>query len=268
MAFPFRRILCPVALDDGSIDALEMAADVARQNDGTIFVLHVVPMRIEPTESPVYVHLYKDQRETARAKLEEIAGEQLNGLTFQLLAEMGEPADVILKAQKRERADLVVMGTHGRGGFSRLVLGSVAELVLRKSSCPVLAVRHGLRQKHLVSAWMTRNPITAAPDEMLSSIRDKLIAGPFECIPIIRSGFLVGIVGEQDIQTHVGYLERTEASKAMREPLVTVHPSTTLRQAARLLHERQLKTLPVVDEARLAGVITAADMLAALAAEE
>jgi nucleotide-binding universal stress UspA family protein/CBS domain-containing protein len=268
MAFPFRRILCPVALDDGSMDALEMAADVARENGGTIFVLHVVPMVIEPTESPVYVHLYKDQRQTARAKLEEIGHEQLAGLTYQLLTEMGEPADVILKTEKREGADLVVMGTHGRGGFSRLVLGSVAERVLRQSSCPVLAVRHGLRQKHLVSAWMTRNPVTAAPDEMLSSIRDKLIGGPFQCVPIIRDGLLLGIVTEQDIHTHAGYLDRTQASKAMREPLVTVHPSTTLREAARLLRERQLGTLPVVEEGKLAGIITTADMLGALATEE
>jgi len=114
---------------------------------------------------------------------------------------------------------------------------------------------------------MTYNPVTAAPDEMLSSIRDKLIGGPFQCIPIISGDLLVGIVSEQDIQTHAEYLDRTEASKAMREPLVTVHPSTTLRQAARLLHERQLRTLPVVEEGRLAGVITAADMLGALAAE-
>jgi nucleotide-binding universal stress UspA family protein len=267
MAFPFRRILCPVALDDGSMDVLEMAADVARQNDGTIFVLHVVSMIIEPTESPVYVHLYKDHRQAARAQLEEIGREQLTGLTYQLLTEMGDPADVILKAEKRERADLVVLGTHGRGGFSRLVLGSVAEQVLRKSSCPVLAVRHGLREKHRVCAWMTRNLVTAAPDEMLSSIRDKLIGGPFQCIPIIRDGLLVGIVSEQDIQAHAGYLDRTEASKVMREPLVTVHPSTTLSQAAQLLRERQLGTLPVVEEGKLAGIITAADMLDALAAE-
>jgi len=158
------------------------------------------------------------------------------------------------------------MGTHGRDGFARLLLGSVAELVLRQSSCPVLAVRHGLRQKHLVGAWMTRNPVIATPDEMLSSIRDKLIRGPFQCIPIIRGGLLIGIVSEQDIHTHAGYLDCTEAYKAMREPL-TVHPSTTLREAARLLRERQLGTLPVVEEGKLAGVITTDDLLGALADE-
>lgn len=264
MAFPFRRILCPVALDEGSMDALETAADLARQTDGTILVLHVVPMLIEPTDSPVYVHFYKDQRQTARAKLEEIGREHLAGLTYELLTEVGEPADMIVRTEKRHRANLVVMGTHGRGGFSRLVLGSVAEHVLRQSCCPVLVVRHGLRQKHLVSAWMTRDPVTAAPDEMLSSIRDKLMRGPFQCIPIVKDGLLIGIVSEQDIQTHAGYLDCTEASKTMRRPLVTIGPSTTLRQASRLLRERQLGSLPVVEEGKLAGLITIDDILGAL----
>jgi hypothetical protein len=77
-----------------------------RQSDGTIFVLlHVVPMSIEPTDAPVYIHRYKDQRQTARAKLEEIGHKRLTGLTYQLLTEMGDPADAILKTQKRERAD-------------------------------------------------------------------------------------------------------------------------------------------------------------------
>ena len=63
-------------------------------------------------------------------------------------------------------------------------------------------------------------------------------------------------------------LDRTEAGKAMRDPLVTVGPSTTLREAARLLREHQLGGLAVVEEGKPAGVITTADMLGALAAEE
>jgi nucleotide-binding universal stress UspA family protein/predicted transcriptional regulator len=267
MEFPFRRILCPVALDDSAMEALGMAADIARQNDGTIFVLHVVPMSIEPVDSPVYVHLYKDHRQTARSKLEEIGRQRLAGLTYQVLTEIGDPAEIILKVEKRERVDLVVIRTHGRAGLARLLLGSVAERVLRQSSCPALVVRHGFRQKHLVGAWMTRNPVTAAPDESLSSIRDKLIGGPFQCIPIVRGDSLIGIVSERDIQTHAGYLDETEACTTMREPLVTVHPMTTIREAARLLSECQLGTLPVVEEGKLAGVITTADLLATLAAE-
>jgi universal stress protein A len=268
MAVPFRNILCPVDFDESSMHALEMAGDIARQNDGTVFVLHVVSMIVAPARVTGYLDLYKSQEERARAKLQEIAHKQLTGLKYELLAEMGDPAPMILKAEKQAAADLVVMATHGRRGFSRLLLGSVAELVLRQASCPVLMVRHLQLQKHLVNAWMTRNPVTAAPDEVLSLVRDKMMGGLFQCIPIIRDGLLVGIVTDQDIHTHAGYLDRTEAGKAMREPLVTVGPSTTLRDAARLLRKHQLGGLAVVEEGKLAGVITTADMLSALAAEE
>jgi nucleotide-binding universal stress UspA family protein len=53
----------------------------------------------------------------------------------------GTPADRIVRAAKRARADLIVMGTHGRGGLAKLFLGSVAERVVATSSCPVLTVR-------------------------------------------------------------------------------------------------------------------------------
>jgi universal stress protein A len=55
--------------------------------------------------------------------------------------EAGEPSDTILRIAKEVQADLVVMGTHGRAGLSRLLIGSVAEAVLRRSTCPVLTIR-------------------------------------------------------------------------------------------------------------------------------
>jgi nucleotide-binding universal stress UspA family protein len=55
--------------------------------------------------------------------------------------EAGEPSDVILQTAKADGVDLIVMGTHGRTGLSRLLVGSVAEAVLRRSACPVLTVR-------------------------------------------------------------------------------------------------------------------------------
>ena len=53
MAFPYRKILCPVDFDENSMAALEAAAEIAHSNDGTVFVLHVVPMVIPPTGMPV-----------------------------------------------------------------------------------------------------------------------------------------------------------------------------------------------------------------------
>jgi acetoin utilization protein AcuB len=264
MAYPYRRILCPVDFDDNSMQALDTAANLARESNGTVFVLHVVPMILAPTAMPVYVDLYKGQEETARAKLLEIAHKRLAGLKFELLTHTGEPAGTILNAEKKTSADVVVMATHGRRGFKRFFLGSIAEVVLRESACPVLTVRCTPAQSDLVGTWMTKNPVTANPHEKLASIAAKMHAGGFRCMPILNDGLPVGIVTDRDIRQHSGFLDQIEACKAMSKALITVSPSTEIREAARLLRERKIGGLPVLEDGRLVGVITTGDVLEAL----
>ena len=264
MAFPYRKILCPVDFDDNSMQALDTAADLARDSKGTVFVLHVVPMILAPTGMPVYVDLYKGQEETARAKLLEIAQKRLTGIKYELLTHTGEPAGTILSAEKKTGADVVVMATHGRRGFKRFFLGSIAEVVLRESTCPVLTVRCTPAQSDLVGTWMTKNPVTATLHEKLSSIAAKMHAGGFRCVPILSDGLPVGIVTDRDIRQHSGFLEQTEAGKAMSQELITVTPTTDIREAARILRERKVGGLPVLEDGKLAGVITTGDVLEAL----
>jgi nucleotide-binding universal stress UspA family protein/predicted transcriptional regulator len=266
MAFPFRNILCPVDFDENSLDAVDTSANLARQNDATVYVLHVVPILYVGT--PAYVDLYKGQEEIARGKLQEIAHSRLAGLKYELLTDIGDPAGVILKTEKMTGADLVVMATHGRRGFSRLFIGSVTELVLRETKCPVLTVRYTAPQKYMIGSWMTRNPVTAAPGEHLSAVHNKMLEGGFRCIPILKDGVLVGIVTDRDVRNHIGYLEHTEAFKAMSEALITVTPSTTVREAARLLCERKIGALPVVEDGKVTGIVTTTDVLHALIAED
>ena len=275
MTFPFRNILCPVDFDESSMYALEMAADIARQNDGTMFVLHIVTMVAPPAGMPVYAqvyqiyaHQYESQRQTAAAQLEEIAHKRLRGLKYELAAEMGDPARLILKTAAEAAADVIVMATHGRRGFSRFFLGSVAELVLRESKCPVLTVRYSPPDKHLVNAWMTRHPVTAAPGDKLSTVHGKMVQGRFHSIPIVQDGVTVGAITDHDIHSCGGSLDNTVASITVGQPLVTVNPSSTLREAARLLRERKISALPVVEDGKLAGVITTTDILGAFIAEE
>ncbi len=263
----FTRILCPVDFDDNSMRALDTAANLARENNGTVFVLHVVPLIVPPTGMPVYVDLYKGQEETAKTRLLEIAHKRLSGLKYELLLHTGEPAGTILKTEKTMKADLVVMATHGRRGFKRFFLGSIAELVVRESTCPVLTVRCTATQNDLVGTWMTKNPLTATPTEKLASIAGQMHEGKFRSVLIVADGAPVGIVTDRDIRQHVGYLDQTEAFKAMSQPLVTVTPSTDIREAARLLREHKIGGLPVVEDGKLAGVITTDDMLEALTHE-
>ena len=268
MAFPYRKILCPIDFDENSLNALETATRFARHNDGVVVVLHVVPLIIPPTGMPVYVDMYKGQEQVAREKLEEIARKHLAGVKYEMMTDMGDPAGIILKAERTTGADLVVMATHGRRGFSRFFLGSVAELVVRESTCPVLMVRNMPAQKHLVGTWMTVDPVTANPDDKLSVVHDRMLQGGFRCVPVVRDGKVVGIVTDRDIRTHTGAWEHTEAFKAMSEQLITVSPSTSIYEAARLLRERKIGALPVIEDGKLAGVITTADVLNALTAED
>ena len=264
MAPQFRKILCPVDFDDNSMEALDTAANLARESNGTVFVLRVVLMIIAPTGMPVYVDLYQGQEESARAKLLEIAHKRLSGLKYELLVTSGEPAGSILNAEKRIDADVVVMATHGRRGFKRNFLGSIAEQVVRESICPVLTVRCTPSQNDLVGTWMTKNPVSATRHEKLESIAAKMHAGGFRCMPIVNDGAAVGIVTDRDIRRYTGYLDQTEAYKAMSEALITVTPSTDIREAARLLRERKIGGLPVLEDGKLAGVITTCDVLQAL----
>ena len=141
MAFPFKRILAPVDFDPSSLKALELAAKIVKDNDGTVSILHIVPVEMDVTGMPQYVDLIKRQENLDREKLTAIAKQSLAEVKWEILDQMGDPADVIVEVAAKLPADLIVMVTHGRRGLARLVEGSIAEKVLRSAPCPVLAVR-------------------------------------------------------------------------------------------------------------------------------
>jgi nucleotide-binding universal stress UspA family protein len=263
MSFPFRRILSPVDFDDNSLAAVEVAAQIARQNDGTVLLFHVVPMMIPPTGMPMYVDIYKDQEGMAKEKLRQIAARRLQGIKYDLLTHLGEPAGAIIRTAKRSAVDVIVMATHGRRGFSRVMLGSIAEMVLREAPCPVLCVRRGEPDKNLVARWMSSSPVTATPDEKLSTIMSRMQEGNFRCAPVLDNGRLIGIITNRDVRGRMGSLNLVEVKFAMTENPVTVAPTTPLHEAARLLFERKIDALPVLEDAQLVGVMTTSDVLRA-----
>jgi CBS domain-containing protein len=263
MSFPFRRILSPVDFDDNSLAALEVAAQIARQNDGTVLLFHVVRMVIPPTGMPMYVDIYKGQEETAKEKLRQIAAKRLQGIKYELQTHLGEPAGAIVRTAKRSAADLIVMATHGRRGFSRVMLGSIAEMVLREAACPVLCVRRGEPDKNLVARWMSSSPVIATPDEKLSTIQVRMHEGNFRCAPVLDNGRLVGILTDRDVRGHMGRIHEVEVKFAMTENPMTVAPTTPLHEAARLLFERKIDALPVLEDGQLVGVMTTSDILRA-----
>ncbi len=269
MPLPYKRILCPIDFDENSLAALDAAADLARHSDAIVFVLHVVPMIIQPTGMPVYVDIYKSQEQVAWARLRDLARKNLAGIKYELMVQMGDPAGSILQAERKVRSDLLVLATHGRRGFSRFFLGSVAEMVLREARSPVLTVRPQISDKHMVGTWMTHDPVVAHPEDKLSAVAEQMHEGHFRSVPVVSDdGTLIGIITDRDLRVHAGFLDHAFVKDAMGEDLVTVTPSSSIREAARILRERKIGGLPVVEDGKLVGVLTVSDVLEALTEPE
>jgi universal stress protein A len=141
MAFPYRKILCPIDFDENSTNALERAIEIARHLKAAVFLVHAVPLVAQFGEVPLPVDIYQDQQRAALAKLNAIAGQKLSGIEHKTAVYTGDVAGSILQAVDQFQPDLVVLATHGRTGLAHFVLGSVAEAVVRRASCPVLTIR-------------------------------------------------------------------------------------------------------------------------------
>jgi acetoin utilization protein AcuB len=115
----------------------------------------------------------------------------------------------------------------------------------------------------LVGKRMTEEPTTVEPGDLLIHASHQMQAGGFRRLPVVSDGKLVGIVTERDLREHRGHLEHTKVNGIMTEDPVTVSPATTLEEAAQILLERQIGGLPVMEEGRLVGIITATDILEA-----
>ena len=141
------RILCPIDLSDASRHAIEHAVMLARWYDAAITALHVH----NPVGFPVpglVAEGYGDPLPVVDADIRQLRDEvaacfdaaNVGDVDVNVVVESGLPTTWILERAAALPADLIVIGTHGVGGFQHLVLGSVAEKVLRKATCPVLTV--------------------------------------------------------------------------------------------------------------------------------
>lgn len=145
---PVRRILVPTDFSKPALAALRWAGALAEEFGSRVHLLHVVP---EPYAYPWGTEISPLPVNDLLAQSEATARQHLNKLAAQLglprgrtrvKAEIGTPVDRILTTIDEERIDLVVVGRHGRGIVGHLLLGSVAEKVVRQSPVPVLTV-HG-----------------------------------------------------------------------------------------------------------------------------
>jgi nucleotide-binding universal stress UspA family protein len=140
------KILHPTDFSECAARAQTTAVDLVRRLGGEIVLLQVLvetPLYGESVLSMSRVRsVYDAQRKWAEESLEARSADLRQGGTkASWRVQVGVPFEEIVKIAEEERADMIVMGTHGRGGLNRMLLGSVADRVIRLAPCPVLTVR-------------------------------------------------------------------------------------------------------------------------------
>ncbi len=148
------RILCPLDFSEFSVPTLERAVRLGQWSGARVEALHVVPLvpfvmpagvGLTHFTAPPLVAVARAQREQAERTLANLVAPFLReGAPLETKVLEGEAWRVIVEEAEALPADLMVIGTHGRSGFERLLLGSVTEKVLRRAPCPVLTVGHAV----------------------------------------------------------------------------------------------------------------------------
>ena len=140
-----RKILVPLDFSEYSEQAFHWAVIVAEKWQAQLLVLHVVPRTSYPlmvTGSFDIGDFEVGLRADAEAQAKEfLAKVQNREVPIEVRTLVGEPFHDICHVAEQEQSDLIVMGSHGRTGLSHVLLGSVAERVMRHTPCPVLVVR-------------------------------------------------------------------------------------------------------------------------------
>jgi nucleotide-binding universal stress UspA family protein len=145
-------VLVPTDFSDASETALLYAKAFARAFGASLHVLHVVQ---EPFSQPWAVEAHgfalatmqEDWMREAKARIQTIlAPDEPGTYRAELVTVLGHPVVEILDYAASHAIDLIVMGTHGRGPLGHMLMGSVAERIVRKAPCPVLTVRHSARE--------------------------------------------------------------------------------------------------------------------------
>jgi nucleotide-binding universal stress UspA family protein len=142
----FRHILAPTDFSEYSKKAVASALEWAKKFGAKLTLLHVVELPPYPVDGYVPPNLsptfWEDLERQASVELAQVVPEaEAAGIEVSRVVAVGTPYRTIIETAEATQADLIVMATAGRTGFSHLVLGSIAERVVRTASCPVLTIR-------------------------------------------------------------------------------------------------------------------------------
>lgn len=141
------RILCPVDQSDLARRALDYAVVLARRYEAAVRAVEVIPIGLPTLDyppTPAAFALTAEQQQAHAAALDRfVEPARQHGVAVESVVRGGFIVEQLLLEAEAYGAELIVMGTHGRSGVQRLVLGSVTEKILRRAGCPVLTVPPG-----------------------------------------------------------------------------------------------------------------------------
>ena len=134
------KVLYPTDFSTSGQTALEMATSLARDRGATLLVLHVEEPPMAYGGGELYYGIEEPNRDELLRMLHEVKPTDPSvACEYRLV--MGSPTQTIVETAEQEKVAMIVMATHGRTGLTRLLMGSVAEEVVRKANCPVLTVK-------------------------------------------------------------------------------------------------------------------------------
>ncbi|MDB4991191.1 MAG: hypothetical protein JWN04_6369 [Myxococcaceae bacterium] len=137
-----KNILLATDFGDASDAAMSTAFELAQALDATVHVLHVFTLQDNTLDARMSAVGITELQKQLEAKVQALLGPGPGaGRLGRVLTHFGAPAPLVLRTAEELPADMIVLGSHGRQGIARLLLGSVAEAVVREAKCPVLVAK-------------------------------------------------------------------------------------------------------------------------------
>ena len=292
----FTRLLVPL---DGSLlaeQALNCAREIAAEGAAILLLRVVAPVeRAVAHGRRVSMTMNRTETRHALAQADEYLGRlaqtvATHRVSVETQVRIGDVTEEILAAVREHAVDLVVMGTRGRTGPARWLMGSVADEVARRSERPVFLASVRAMAAYATGSFTVGDVMSdevatlRADDSLITAVRKLMRPDASGAAVLDRAGELAGFVSERDLLvwqarlvdelageaaiTPADYVRRLETEtvgQLMSRPVVTVDEATSLSPAIRLLVERRLRMLPVTRGGRLIGTLTRAAALEALA---
>lgn len=141
----FKTILCPLDFSDESHRAVPYAVRFARESGGKLLLLHVIHVPSgELYQEEGRVLTFEEARQRALDRLRDIRQAYAATLPdVELLTDVGDPAEQVVRVARQRDVDLIVLSTHGQSSLEHILVGSVAEGIMRHAPCPIFVVRRG-----------------------------------------------------------------------------------------------------------------------------